>query len=216
MASLTTALRSRPSPTAPIEQIAAFHNAFLTYSVMLVAFSIGARGLRSTLIRPSQVDERTGLVLVDDKDAGDNYGQRTCWLPPVTVRQVAALDRHLRSMERWLAPRHPQSAQRLWLGREGETSSHHLVAPTGRELEMRSARLEEQLRQHGWDLPLNAPRHYLRSRLLSDGCPARIIDAVMGHRERGLEPQGRHAVLSKHLPAILERDGWSVVEGVGR
>lgn len=223
--SLKTALRSHPSPTAPLEQIADFHNTFLTYSIMLIACSIGARGLRSTLIRPDQVDERTGLVLVDDKDAGDSYGQRTCWLPPVTVRQVAALDRHLRSMERWLAPRHPQSAHRLWLGREGEAYFHHLVAPTGRELEMSSARLEEQLHQHGWDLPLNAPRHYLRSQLLSDGCPARIIDAVMGHRERGLEPHGRHAtlpgtkliaVLSKHLLSILERDGWSVVEGLGR
>lgn len=73
-------------------------------------------------------------------------------------------------------------------------------------------------------LPFNTSRHYLRSTLLERGCPIEVINAFMGHYERGEEPWGRFSgfspqvyrdVLNTILVKLLADDGWEAIQGLG-
>jgi len=78
--------------------------------------------------------------------------------------------------------------------------------------------------QKKYALPFNASRHYLRSILLERGCPVEVINAFMGHFERGEEPWGRFSglspdtyrnQLSSYLVPLLQDDGWEALPGLG-
>jgi hypothetical protein len=72
-------------------------------------------------------------------------------------------------------------------------------------------------------LPFNSSRHYLRSCLLERQCPLEVINAFMGHFERGEEPWGvfsgfsplayRDALMDKLVP-LLNEDGWEALRGL--
>ena len=77
--------------------------------------------------------------------------------------------------------------------------------------------------EHHYRIPLNAGRHYLKFRLLRDGCSPELIEAHLGHWENGQEPWGLFSNLDPldfagqmagHLPKIMEEDGWKAIGGV--
>jgi hypothetical protein len=92
-------------------------------------------------------------------------------------------------------------------------------------LTVSKGKIEEICVQHlNYELPANANRHYLRTRLLKRGCPRDVIAAFMGHWEYGTEPWGRFSSLSPHtyrenleryLLPVLKKDGWKSVAGFG-
>ena len=88
---------------------------------------------------------------------------------------------------------------------------------------LRPGVLKKQLfRMHGYDLPVNANRHYLQGELMASGCSPELIEAFLGHwgigqepwsRQSGLHPLHYREELQKHLEPIIHRDGWVAVEG---
>lgn len=73
-------------------------------------------------------------------------------------------------------------------------------------------------------LPINSSRHYLRSTMYEQGCPVEVINAFMGHFERGEEPWGMFSGLSPvaycdaldHvLTPLMKKDGWEPLPGLG-
>ncbi|WP_031410420.1 hypothetical protein [Thiomonas sp. FB-Cd] len=74
----------------------------------------------------------------------------------------------------------------------------------------------------GYGLPLNSSRHWLRTRLAQEGVPGEMIEAFMGHWQRGAEPWGRYSalparVVTETLRPTLEKlvceAGFSALRG---
>lgn len=95
---------------------------------------------------------------------------------------------------------------------------------TGQYENIRPSILKKQI-QWTYELPANANRHFLRTRLRELDVPGEIVDAYMGHWEHGQEPFGKFSTLSaesfKKLlsPAIEEiclETGWKVIKGISK
>ena len=99
----------------------------------------------------------------------------------------------------------------------GDDSGEYLAKPLSPKL------LGKKLRDV-FALPINANRHYLRSTMLARGCPVEVINAFMGHFERGEEPWGKFSGLSPiayrnaldlFLTPLMRDDGWAPMSGLG-
>jgi hypothetical protein len=74
-------------------------------------------------------------------------------------------------------------------------------------------------------LPVNANRHYLRSNLLSMGCPSDVLNVFMGHWELGEEPWCGYSAMNPisyrnkikgYLEQFLLDDGWKPIAGFSK
>ena len=196
-----------------------FHT--LRYTAFLVAFSTGYRAIHAPIPFPDELDSN-GFAIISDKDSEDRYKSRAVWIPPVCANQLKLFWSHQKKVapqlkiinERFLnQPRRPSFDPLSWTVQFlGNNFDVHAVGPTT---------LTSNLDQI-FPLPFNAARHYLRSNLLERGCPSEVIDAFMGHWERGMEPFGRFSgmsiqeyrdILINYLAPLLEEDGWITLPG---
>jgi hypothetical protein len=212
-----------------LKKLLLLHNNIMRYTAILFAFSTGFRAVRSPLLPPSQIDEKTGFAVISDKDGIDYYNARIVWLPHLCIQQyqsyLAHLDCLLPKLEfldlnafnalRHLLE-HPSPSDKIplffFLRMDGNTTT---IRPLDIWKEIRG-RLQ-------YDLPANAGRHYLRSNLMERGCSPELVAAFMGHWERGEEPWGRYSALSplqyastlaSYITPMLEEDGWAVMTGM--
>ena len=205
------------------------HNDLTVYTVMMIGFATGYRAVRDPLLQSAEIDLSTGFAVISDKDDSDFYNSRIVWLPHLCIKQLEHYREHVRFLRYWLF-QHNQNlffASRLQetTGRHGEREfpSLFLIDRDAQKLTVRPLLLEQLLRKADYPLPLNANRHFLRSNLLAAGCPIEVIDAYMGHWERGMEPWGRFSglsplvyreVLAEYLVPLLEKCGWKEEPGL--
>lgn len=169
-------------PVAPLARIAAAHNAFTLYTLMLLYLATGHRPVSHPFELLSDIDLETGLVWIADKATGP--GGRVALLPPVARVQVAAFRAHLLRLAGMLALPTPDLVARrvrpaaVTAGRDGARG------------ELREMNLQAQLAELAdvFPIQLNWTRHTLRSRLLADRAAPQAIDALLGHSHLGEEP----------------------------
>lgn len=212
-----------------IPKLLRLHNNIMRYTAIMFAFSTGFRAVRSPLLPPSQIDEKTGFAVISDKDGIDYYNARIVWLPRLCRLQYQAYLTHLGcllpkleylDLNAFNALRHlldhPTPSDKIplffFLRIDGNTA---IIRPLDIWKEIRN-KLQ-------YDLPANAGRHYLRSNLMERGCPPELVAAFMGHWERGEEPWGKYSALSplqyasslaSYITPMLEEDGWAVMTGM--
>lgn len=216
---------ARNSPRT-VEALMRLHNSMTRYTAYLIAFATGFRAIRKPFALAAKVDRESGFAILSDKDSEDQFNSRLVWLPPVCLRQFELFNAHrinavasfsmlIPDLDRMLA-----TGRRDWPGKysffvKGSAGSYETIpaSPT-----------QEEYKIPKYTLPFNASRHYLRSRLLDSNTPIEVINAFMGHFERGEEPWGRYSglspatyrrILHEKLVPLLREDGWEALPGLG-
>jgi|GEM_PF-3013604 len=205
------------------------HNSMTRYTAFMIAFGTGFRAIRDPFLSAAEIDWKTGFAVVSDKDNEDGYNARLIWIPPVCLQQLQLFKEHqnnllcrlsilVPNLQSLLAGRNKRSSGRsMFYSMPGKQSDEYTVEV------LRPKRLLHNLSKI-FALPVNANRHYLRSTLLERGCPIEVINAYMGHYERGEEPWGIFSglspltyrdVLEQFLVPLLAEDGWSPMQGLG-
>lgn len=222
---LLDALRSaRPRANKPAS-IVHFHNHFAIYTACCIAFATGYRAIHDPSFGEEDIDFETGLAIISDKDTDDYYSTRLVWIAPHCLEQIGHYRRHLLALYDHLSLNCPPLFTLIKdHSAPGSPLNLFYLHQDLERIEMlRPGVLREQLiKMHGYDLPINANRHYLKGELLASGCSPEIIEAFLGHWGIGQEPwsglSGLHPLdfrleLQKHLGPIVQRDGWVAVEG---
>lgn len=222
-------LQAAISANRSVLKLMRLHNSMTRYTAFMISFCSGFRAVRDPFLSAAEIDWVTGFATLRDKDNEDGYNTRLIWLPPVCVKQLKLFQEHQQNaLYRFNAlipdfyskldsPRRDGPGRRIYFTREDRDREEYVAMTTGPKL------LGARLRSF-FALPFNASRHYLRSELLERDCPVEIINAFLGHYERGEEPFGRYSGLSpqvfrevlidKLLP-LIEQDGWVELPGLG-
>lgn len=204
------------------------HNSMTRYTAFLIAFSTGFRAIRDPFLSAAEIDWDTGFAVLRDKDNEDGYNSRLIWLPPVCRLQLQLfLEHQQNALYRFNIlipgiftnpdrPRRDAPGRYMFYSKEDKDSNEYVAMTLGPKL------IGTKLRSI-YALPFNASRHYLRSRLLERKCPVEVINAFMGHFERGEEPWGvysgllplayRDSLMDKLVP-LLKDDGWEELRGL--
>lgn len=216
--------------------IAEFHNAFTAYTIMMLAFATGYRAVRDPFSSLTDIDSESEFLAISDKDGDDYFNSRVVWVPEVCQKQIAAYQNHRRALAEHLILLTPDVARSLlasdddfaWPGARNQTARQ---APflffLGKDWQVKPVSPKTLAPEVGWcyELPLNANRHFLRTRLREAGVSGEIVDVFMGHWERGQEQHNRYstlsplaykAALSGALTALMESAGWRSIVGLGR
>lgn len=211
-----------------LDKILELHNNMALYTSLLFAFATGIRGIKDPLFTENQIDLKVGLAFLSDKDGADYYNSRIVWIPPVCVAQYTLYRRHLEHLNDRLIYLNRDLFERLqgYSGKSAQNSSAPQLFFFDKQFSdtiLRPAITHKMLGEI-FSLPINANRHYVRSNLITRGCPAVTVNAFLGHWERGEEPSGRFSALSplayrqslmEYLLPLLQEDGWKPMYGLG-
>lgn len=227
--SLVKSLRQAVEQSRPIgkqfSSIKNFHNNYALYTACLIAFSTTYRAVKDPSLYEKDIHFSTGLGVISDKDDDRYYHSRFVWIPDVCRQQIKHYRRHLQRLYELFAL-HSPALFRLFseLDQHGRPLQLFRIPRSNDFLEVLRPGVIAQLlkNEHGYDLPVNSHRHYLKSELFKNGCPLEVIEAQLGHWEQGQEAWNRFSSLhplefcrqlNLHLPPILERDGWCALQG---
>jgi len=211
-----------------LNKILRLHNNLTLYSCLMIGYATGFRAVREPFLIGSQIDRATGLALLSDKDCGDYYNARLVWLPPFCLHQFDLYHSHLEHLNDRLFFLNPILFKKVHGFNRATSKMSNIpllffLENDRNDTEVRPAVLEKVLSKL-FKLPVNANRHYLRSTLIAKGCPHTVVNAYLGHWERGQEPFGKFSALSpivyrdslmQYLMPILEKDGWKNLPGLG-
>jgi hypothetical protein len=202
-----------------------FHNSMTRYTAFMIAFGTGFRAIRDPFLSAAEIDWRSGFALLADKDNEDGYNSRLIWLPPDCLEQLKLFREHQQNALYRFNILIPNLYSRLDRPRRDVPGRHMYFTNHWKD-----AYIATNIGPKGlyyklnYTLPLNASRHYLRSNLLEKKCPVEVINALLGHYERGEEPWGSYSglsplvyrdVLMKKLVPLLKKDGWKAILGLG-
>jgi len=229
-----------------------FHNSFTSYCVMLLGFCSGYRAVRDPFYSEAEIDWESNFIVITDKDSDDFYNSRIVWVPDLCMDQIREYSRHRNALLDKLVLQNTKladviKAQRGTHGWPRKTKEKvdnlpfffylraskvggkddlgqgvdHARGNLIQNIKVGPAELSKKI---GWSylLPINSNRHYLRTRLREKGVAGEMVDAFMGHWERGQEPFGCYSTLSPlafveslstPMSDILNGAGWCVLKG---
>jgi len=228
VAELKKLLLAASSATATVEDILVLHNRMAIYTTVMIGFATGYRAVTDPYLRQASLDPATGFAVISDKDSTDCYHSRLIWVPPMVIQQLELYHQHLDAFGLRLMVLNRQLffelRERLIEARSRPML--FMLKLNMKRVTVSKGSLEAICVQHlDYELPANANRHYLRSRLLKRGCPKDVIAAYMGHWDQGTEAWGRFSSLSpqvyrenleRYLLPVLKKDGWMAIAGLGR
>ncbi|MBS1826411.1 MAG: hypothetical protein JST93_13925 [Acidobacteria bacterium] len=225
-------------PATELQPLIDFHNALTTYTCWLLRFGTGYRDARTLIPLISDLDLEGRLLLVSDKDDSTGFNTRILPLADIVAEQLEHYRRHRQTLASRLLLRSPDFALAMIQGDvrgAGIANDKHpasrllrFIVPRGSNLVAKpvggKALLAAMSKRFSWfRLPTNCNRHYVRSRLVADGCQPEYVDYLMGHWVRGREPLSPFSTLPPRmylddvrprLDRILAGDGWSPVPGL--
>lgn len=192
-----------------------FHNTYSTYTLLVVAYCTGYRAVNTPYITDDMYDFMTGYAVIRDKDSADFYHSRLTWLADTCVRQLRFYNEHVKQLKRLNAG--------APIGLSGKESKFFFLTTEGRCEPATKSIIEKHLKKHGYHLPPNTQRHFLKSELQENGCPVEIIELFLGHwhlgqegwsQDSGLHPYDFKSHLKRHLSPLLRRIGITPLPGV--
>jgi hypothetical protein len=181
------------------------HNTYTAYSILLYLMGTAMRPLGTFLPVISDVDLTSGCVFQSDKDhASYEFGRVAC-LPQALVAQLMHHKAHWLAVRSHLAisnpkalcqidallqlpeftpiakPDRPSDLDRLNM----HPSFFSFINEKTGELSPPSAAQLSDYLSDKWQLRIYALRHFLRSQLMRAGVGSELINALLGHMERG-------------------------------
>lgn len=217
--------QSRPTKKN-LTHIKNFHNHYVVYTACLIAFATSYRAVRDPSLSEPDIDFESGLGVISDKDDDTFYHSRFVWIADVCRQQIIHYRRHLQRLYELFGLQVPAIFYLFnRTDRQGSPLKLFFLPRNNTSIKLLRPGLLEKLLSdlHGYNLPANTHRHYLKYQLLESGCRPDIIEAFLGHWEQGQEPWSRFSnlhprefchQLDHHLTPILERDGWKAIEGL--
>lgn len=178
----------RRKPGLELPHLAARHNAYTSYCLMLLYFASGHRPVGNPFERLADMDLESGLIWISDKTSSGNRGARILILPHIARRQLAHWCTYLERLQHRLKFLvQPNIDARIRAALDPRASDQAplffywglddvVIEPSASQ--QRSA-LQEIL-----PAALNWSRHLLRSDLLPR-LNGELIDAWMGHAHYG-------------------------------
>lgn len=178
----------------------AHHRSMLMLTLVYQGLLTGLRAVRSpvALIRAVEQADRVhaaaGLALAEevmvglaDKEGYYNQRARLVRLQPVLIQQLRVLQAHQLALVERL------DLVQAWRAAPARTRAMFCLDQDGNLTEVTVAWTEQQLAELGFPWPANFARGFLRTELLSRGCPAADLDALLGHRDAGGGSIGLHS-----------------------
>jgi hypothetical protein len=216
-------MSARPGVPIPL-----LHNTYTAYVALFLLATSGIRAVSSLLPAEFDLDPTTGICFVSDKD-NHRYGNaHLAWLHPSLVRQIELYMQHTMRLRQTLALLHPASLDRFDSARGSLNLSSHLAPDRNADREKLANRAPVLffLSSNGtgpfdvspvqlagylgaeWALRVGVLRHLVRSHLLSTNCSGEMINALLGHGDRGETAWGKFSTLPpslwrKHLEKII-------------
>lgn len=213
------------SPGVPLHLV---HNTYSAFVAVFVLATTGIRAVSNLIPAYFDFDPLTGTCFVSDKD-NDRYGNaHLAWLFPELVTQLAHYSEHTTKVRQYLALKNSSALDMLDLVNSKLSLSTHLAPDRESDIEKLIPRApflfflgtqqSELNRIHpsflatligeDWYLRVGALRHFVRSNLLKANCSGEMINAQLGHGERGESAWGRFSTLPplawrKHLQEAL-------------
>lgn len=213
----------------PITGWVAAHNLYTAYVVFFLLSTTGVRLVSALLPAIFDIDEETGYCFVSDKDDGKYCNARVIWLHERLMSQLKAYLAHTTRVRQHLALAAPDQIESI--NRRDEIDLLSRRIPPNRELDLQTLSdvaptlfmfdhsgtkilniLPSLLTEYigsAWKLRVTSLRHHIRSHFLRSGLSGELIDALLGHAERGQEPWGPYSTLPpthwrRHLSGVLD------------
>ena len=178
----------------------AHHASLLMLTLVYQGLFTGLRAVRSpvALIRAveqaDRVHDAAGLPLSEDvmvgladKESYYNQRARLVRLQPLLIQQLRILQAHQLALVERLDLVEP------WRAAPARTRAMFCLDENDNLTEVTVAWVEQQLAALGFPWPANFARGFLRTELLTRGCPAADLDALLGHRDAGGGSIGLHS-----------------------
>ena len=211
-------------PRPDNEPLMSFHNRFVGYVWMMLAFATGIRAIRNPLDSLLDVDWSCRLLYVEDKFAKSSANQRILALAPTAFEQLALYRRHLDALRDLISiPNLGSAIQATLSGRPSKVPFLFFLSEGLAPESLTPGSIGEFLQSCFAQLPANLGRHALRTELHRAGCPDEWIDATLGHDDIGMEPLGRYSAMSiadrhfiarTYIEPMLQRVGWKPLPGL--
>ena len=195
------------------------HNAYTAYLLLLLMATTAIRAVRQPIPSEFNIDKVTGSCFVSEKDTDGYRNARVVWLHPLLIRQLEEYERHVVRIRQHIALKNANALDNLDAKNEifkltsanapDRTNDQKMLqvkSPMlfmmsefgGHAIDIEQNKIEELLGQE-WNLRIVSLRHFIRTELLISGCSGVVINALLGHAERGESPWGRFSTLSPHL-----------------
>lgn len=165
------------------------HNEFVIYTSQILALASGTRAVSEPLGKLSGFNLDAGTLRLADKNNRRDGAFRTVVLGELAIAQAREYNRNLGLLAEWYSEARPDVAEHARKALEGTASWLFLVGD--RRIETLRPKLIQRILEYRWRAPLNWPRHFLRSWLLSRGYDRGTIRSFMGHADTGAAPQNR-------------------------
>jgi hypothetical protein len=221
----------RVKPYRGNEQFAEFHNAFVLYTFLFQAYSIGTRAVNSPILDLSHIAP-DGFVWVDDKDTGAHYNAHLALCPETFLKHLKLFNQHLEEVRRELSWKITKAGDRKWL----DKTCFFLRNTEGglRVEEVTKGAIETMFKKLNFGFPVNVHRRFVSGELLDglveikpkddrlaslkwNGVAPELVDWWMSHWSVGEEPWNKSSSLSqeafragmtKPLRALLKNLGF--------
>lgn len=233
---LATLEKDKRTPGVPVHEL---HNTYTAYVLLFLLATTAIRAVQKPIPAWFNIDKATGSCFISEKDT-DKYGNaRVVWLHPTLIDQMDEYARHCSRLRQYLALANWRSIDKL--------DAQKAVPELSSIKDPKRSKDQEQLRkcapalfmlsEYGfvddilphqieellgdqWRLRLVSLRHFLRTQLLQSGCSGTLINALLGHADRGEAPWGNYSSLppavwrkqiAEHLAPILDKLGFKVI-----
>lgn len=221
----------RIKPYRGNEQFAEYHNAFVLYTFLFQAYSIGTRAVNSPILKLSDI-AADGFVWVDDKDTGAHYNAHLALCPESFLKHLKLFNEHLEEVRRELSWKISKAGDREWLAK----TCFFLRNTEGglRVEEVTRGAIESMFKELNFGFPVNVHRRFVSGELLDglveirtkderlaslkwNGVAPELVDWWMSHWSAGEEPWNKSSSLSqeayraglaKPLRALLKNLGF--------
>lgn len=202
---LITALQEelaiRQSELRSLDDIHRYHNAYTLYVWLFQSLTTTMRAIRSpdrmlNVKKDWRVQHSHLPAGLSDKDSDYEERARYVVIPKSLSIQLRHYQKHLaKYLARCLRQSEAPEGFVIW-------EKHH---KSYRVQPLSPKWLGEALKARECNIPVNFHRAYLRSELIARGCPGEIIDAFMGHANRGELPFLRYSTFDyeKYRQQIL-------------
>ena len=225
---------ARVKPYRGNAQFAEYHNAFVLYTFLFQAYSIGTRAVNSPILKLSEI-AADGFVWVDDKDTGAHYNAHLALCPKIFLEHLKLFHRHLKEVRRKLSWKITKTSDQKWLAQtcfflRGTKSGLHAE-------EVSKSAIDSMFEELNFGFPANVHRRFVSGELLDglveiettddhlasmkwNGVAPELVDWWMSHWSVGEEPWNKssslsqeayRAGLSKPLCALLTTLGFKPI-----
>ena len=227
----------KAQPGTPVHEL---HNMYTAYLLLFLMATTAIRAVRQPIPSEFNIDKITGSCFVSEKDTDGYRNARVVWLHPLLIRQLEEYERHVVRIRQHIAIKNANALDNFDAKNEiykltsasapdrtNDQERLQVKSPMlfmmseygGHAIDIEPKKIEELLGQH-WKLRLVSLRHFIRTELLISGCSGVVINALLGHAERGESPWGKFSTLPPvlwrdqlkgHLDPILERLKFRIV-----